>query len=186
MVGPEAHGTRKSVIGRNIYYDVKAGTNTRNSSGGLLNISARTLKDHISVLDLNNPGQDGLYNLHTLTITGNYQSSTNDKTIDLHAIDIEKISPTRLRFFLNNHRPAVDEKGEFLDPKKVGDNATIEIFEHEKGSGELEFVRTIVDPVVKTPNSVVGDGKGGAWVSNDSDKKVHLVCFPLIFRSSIP
>lgn len=143
--------------------------------GNKYDLSARDLKDHISVLDIDHLGLDGLYNLRTLKITGGYRSSTGGKEIDVHGIDIESISPTRLRFWMVNYGPAIDSNGNHLDPKKVGANSTIEVFEHEKGSENLEWVRTIFSKAVFTPNSLVATGDGGVLVTNDHDSKTGAV-----------
>jgi hypothetical protein len=145
------------------------------SRGNKYDLSARDLKDHISVLDIDHPGSDGLYGLRTLKITGDYRSSTGGKEIDVHGIDIESISPTRLRFWMVNHRPAIDSDGNQLDPKKVGANSTIEVFEHEKGSEDLEWVRTIFSEAVFTPNNLVATGDGGVLITNDHDSKTGAV-----------
>ncbi|CZR64077.1 related to serum paraoxonase/arylesterase [Phialocephala subalpina] len=139
--------------------------------GDKYNLTSRDGNDHVSVLDIDNPGLDGLYNLHTLTITGNYLSSTGGKGIDIHGLDIEHLSPTRLRFWMINHRPAVDEFGKVLDGNLVGANSTIEVFEHEIGSGELDWVRTIWSVVVQTPNNLVAAGDGGVLITNDHTSK---------------
>lgn len=69
-------------------------------SGDKYNASGRDLKDHISVLNIDTPGTDGLYGLRTLQITGTYQSSIGGKEIDVHGIDFEVLSPTRLHFWM--------------------------------------------------------------------------------------
>lgn len=82
---------------------------------------------------------------------------------------------------INNHRPPTD-----VDVHTYGANSTIEVFQLERGSESLEFVRTISSPeVVFTPNSVLdlGDGEeGGVLVTNDHSSKVGKVCrVPLFF-----
>ncbi|KUJ14191.1 serum paraoxonase/arylesterase-like protein [Mollisia scopiformis] len=139
--------------------------------GDKYDISARDLRDHVSVLDLDHPGEDGLFGLRTLTITGDYRSSSGGKEIDVHGLDVEHLSPTRLRFWMINHRPPVDAEGNALDPKVVGANSTIEVFEHEKGSQNLEWIRTISDDAVSTPNNLVAAGDGGVLITNDHTSK---------------
>lgn len=153
--------------------------------GNKYDISARDLKDHISVLDIDHPGPDGLYGLRTLKIVGDYRSSTGGKEIDVHGIDIESISPTRLRFWMINHRPAIDSNGNQLDPKKVGANSTIEVFEHEKGSENLQWVRTIFSDTVSTPNNLIAMGDGEALVTNDHNSKTGAVSTPLTYSNKI-
>jgi len=54
------------------------------SRGDKFNASGRGLTDHVSVLNLDDPNQDGFYGLRTLDITGGYRSSAGDKVIDVH------------------------------------------------------------------------------------------------------
>jgi hypothetical protein len=70
------------------------------SRGDKFNASGRGLTDHVSVLNLDDPNQDGFYGLRTLDITGGYRSSAGDKVIDVHGFDIEVLSATRLRFWI--------------------------------------------------------------------------------------
>ena len=155
--------------------------------GDKYNVSARDFKDHVSVLIIDETGSDGLYGLHTLEITGNYISATGGKEIDVHGIEIEVLSPTRLRFWMNNHRPPVDANGNLLDGKKVGANSTIEVFEHTRGSKTLEHVKTIFHEAVSTPNGLLADGTGGVYITNDHDSKTGKVFnFPSTLQASFP
>lgn len=139
------------------------------------------------MLDIDHPGSDGLYGLRTLKITGNYGSSTGGKDIDVHGLEIEHISPSRLRFWMINHRPPVDEAGNPLDPKKVGANSTLEVFEYEKGNENLEWVKTVSSEAVYTPNNLVATGDGGVLVTNDHNSKTGPVGIsPSIFLSTFP
>ncbi|KAK0111516.1 hypothetical protein ONS95_001870 [Cadophora gregata] len=139
--------------------------------GDKYNLSARDFNDHVSVLNIDEPGPDGLYGLHKLEITGNYVSATGGNEIDVHGIEIEVLSPTRLRFWMNNHRPPVDPNGNLLDGKNLGANSTIEVFEHTRGSKMLEHVKTIFHETVSTPNGLLADGNGGVYITNDHDSK---------------
>ncbi|PMD46608.1 hypothetical protein L207DRAFT_561906 [Hyaloscypha variabilis F] len=137
--------------------------------GNSFKLSARDIKDHVSVLNIDKPGKDGMYGLHKLEITGNYRSATGGQDIDLNGFDIEVLSGSRLRFWMVNNRPAVDDAGAFLDASKVGANSTIEIFEHKRGSKKLEFVKTIWSEAVPAPNNVAASGDGSVFVTNDHD-----------------
>ncbi|PVH81997.1 calcium-dependent phosphotriesterase [Cadophora sp. DSE1049] len=139
--------------------------------GDRYNISARDFNDHVSVLNIDEAGPDGLYGLHKLDITGNYVSASGGKEIDVHGIEMEVLSSTRLRFWMNNHRPPVDANGNFLDGKKLGANSTIEVFEHTRGSTTLEHVKTIFHEAVSTPNGLLADGNGGVYITNDHNSK---------------
>jgi hypothetical protein len=145
------------------------------SSGNSFKLSARDIKDHVSVLNIDKPGKDGMYGLHKLEITGNYRSATGGQDIDLNGFDIEVLSGSRLRFWMVNNRPAVDDAGAFLDASKVGANSTIEIFEHKRGSKKLEFVKTIWSEAVPAPNNVAASGDGSVFVTNDHDNSAGRV-----------
>jgi arylesterase/paraoxonase len=65
-----------------------------------------------------------------------------------------------LRILLINHRPPFDPTaGEPLDPKLVGANSTIELFQTTAGSDTMKHVRTYADGLIQTPNRV-------AWVND--------------------
>jgi hypothetical protein len=147
------------------------------SRGDKFNASGRGLTDHVSVLNLDDPNQDGFYGLRTLDITGGYRSSAGNKVIDVHGFDIEVLSATRLRFWMINHRPPVDNAGNLLDTKIYGANSTIEVFEHTRGSTTLEYIKTIISDAVFTPNNLVATGDGGVLITNDHNSKTpDLVC----------
>ncbi|CAG7935033.1 unnamed protein product [Penicillium nalgiovense] len=135
--------------------------------GGKYNISARSRTDHIAVLDIDEPGPDGLYGLHQLKVGG------YDDDLDLIAFDVRRIDG-RLRFWLINHRPPVDPTtGEFLDAFAVGANSTIEIFDLDDASETLEYVKTIVSESIISPNSLAVDNDGlGFVITNDHNAKV--------------
>ncbi|KAG9233147.1 serum paraoxonase/arylesteras-like protein [Amylocarpus encephaloides] len=142
------------------------------------NTTLRQKTDHITILPLDVPPSTVLSNLRTLALPTTYQSSASNQEIDTLALTIEQVSPDRLRLFAVNHRPPVG-----MDPETYGANSTIEVFELERGGGELEYVKTIwSEGVVKTPNNLVGDGEGGVWVTNDHDAKVGKLRVLEIFR----
>ncbi|KAF7926666.1 uncharacterized protein EAE97_010175 [Botrytis byssoidea] len=143
--------------------------------GNLYNISQRTLEDHVSVLKIDEPGEDGLYGLHTLEVSGEYQGVDSHKSIDVHGFDVEFLSDSRLRFWMINHRPAIDESGNFLDATKVGANSTVEVFDLVPGSKKLEFVKTVANPIIKTPNNIAATGDGGFVFTNDHSTKTGLL-----------
>jgi hypothetical protein len=116
-----------------------------------------------------------MYGLHKLEITGNYHSSIGGKDIDLNGFDVEVLPNSRLRFWMVNNRPPVDEAGNFLDAAKVGANSTIEVFEHKRGSKKLEFLKTIWSQAVPAPNNVAATGNDSVFVTNDHDEAAGLV-----------
>lgn len=135
--------------------------------GNKYNVSARSRTDHISVLDIDQPGSDGLYGLRQLRI-GGYQDD-----LDLHGFDVRKID-NRLRFWLINHRPPVDHiTGEFLDANALGANSTVEIFDLNDETETLEHVKTIASDAIVSPNNVAVEDDGLAFVvTNDHNGKV--------------
>lgn len=146
--------------------------------GDQFNVSARTLNDHVSVLNIDESGSDVLHGLQKLEISGDYKSATGGMDIDVHGIALEVLSPTRVRLWLNNHRTPVDHAGNALDATKVGANDTIEVFEYTHGSAVLEHVKTIVSDAVFASNNLHPTGHGGVLVTNDHNSKVGKVSLP--------
>ncbi|KAJ5165782.1 calcium-dependent phosphotriesterase [Penicillium capsulatum] len=134
--------------------------------GNLFNISARSRTDHIAVIDVDQPGSDGLYGLRQLKI-GGYQDD-----LDLHGFDVRKIDG-RLRFWLINHRPPVDHvTGEYLDALVLGANSTVEIFDLDETSDTLEHIKTVASEAIITPNGVAVEEDGlGFVITNDHNTK---------------
>jgi hypothetical protein len=119
------------------------------------------------VLNIDQPGPDGLYGLHKLNVDG-YMGD-----LDLHGFEVRSIEG-RLRFWLINHRPPVDPTtGVFLDAQVVGANSTIEIFDLDNGSETLQHVKTIASDAIISPNSLAVDKDGlGIVITNDRNAKV--------------
>jgi hypothetical protein len=139
-----------------------------NPSGSLFNVSARSRTDHISVLNIDEPGADGLYGLHQLKF--DYAGD-----LDLQGFDVKRVGD-RQRFWLINHRPPVDPAtGGPLDPRKVGANSTIEIFDLDAPSNTLTHVRTVASEAIISPNNLaVADDGVGFLVTNDHDAKAGM------------
>ncbi|KAJ6108635.1 hypothetical protein N7523_009958 [Penicillium sp. IBT 18751x] len=137
--------------------------------GNKYNISARLRTDHISVLDIDQPGPDGLYGLRQLKI-GGYQDD-----LDLVGFDVRRIEG-RLRFWLINHRPPVDSAtGEFLDAYAMGANSTIEIFDLDDDTEILEHVKTIASDAIISPNNLAVEEDGlGFVITNDHNSKTGM------------
>jgi hypothetical protein len=146
-----------------------------NPSGSLFNVSARSRTDHISVLNIDEPGPDGLYGLHQLKI--DYLGD-----LDLHGFDVSRVGD-RQRFWLINHRPPVDPAtGEPLDPRKVGANSTVEIFNLDAPSNTLVHVKTIASEAIISPNNIAVDNDGvGFLVTNDHEEKAGMFRDRVIF-----
>ncbi|KAF7877156.1 hypothetical protein EAF04_000841 [Stromatinia cepivora] len=143
--------------------------------GNLYNVSKRTSEDHVSVLKIDEPEDDGFYGLHQLEIAGGYKGVDNHNSIDVHGFDIEFLPDSRLRFWMINHRPPVGESGNFLDATKLGANSTVEVFDLVPGSRKLEFVKTVANPIIKTPNNIAATRDGGFVFTNDHSTKTGLI-----------
>ncbi|OGM43314.1 paraoxonase [Aspergillus bombycis] len=149
------------------------GGNTYDLSG----LAAAGGSDHISVLDIDRPGPDGLYGVHAL----GFREGGNNQRLHLHGFDVRRIDHgRRLRFWLINHRPPMDTAtGEtLLDATHVGANSTIDVYDLDLGNARkanhLAHVKTIVSDAIISPNNlVVIDGdKGDFLVTNDHSTKV--------------
>ncbi|KAL2858623.1 calcium-dependent phosphotriesterase [Aspergillus pseudoustus] len=134
------------------------------------NASGRRKTDHFSALDIDHPGEDGLYRLRRLEVTGPYQgiNPENKNVLDLHGFGVRKLSQSRLQFFVVNHRPPTTPGG-LLEQNvgAVGDNSTIEVFELERGSSKLEFLKTIMDKSLISPNDLAWVAEGYMLITND-------------------
>ncbi|KAL3485070.1 hypothetical protein BJX62DRAFT_243329 [Aspergillus germanicus] len=138
------------------------------------NASGRQKRDHFSVLDIDHPGEDGLYSLRHLELTGLYRgvNPENDNVIDLHGFGVRKLTHSTLQFFVINHRPPTTTDGRLLNNTSViGDNSTMEVFELERGSSKLEFIKTITDENLIAPNDLTWVSEGSILVTNDHSIK---------------
>ena len=88
-----------------------------------------------------------------------------------------------------NHRLPIGPDGKALDATIHGQNSTIELFRlSDMNSIELKHVKTFADPLIATPNDVVGraDGKG-FWLTNDNGPmKVGLARNFAILPAALP
>ncbi|KAF8971107.1 serum paraoxonase/arylesterase [Flammula alnicola] len=93
--------------------------------------------------------------------------------LSLHGMDVVPSSadPSELFLYLVNHRAPLGAKA-----KNVGADSVIEIFKTTLGSNAMSHVKTVDDPVIITPNDVVGgpDGKS-FYFTNDHGAKVGHV-----------
>ena len=94
--------------------------------------------------------------------------------LSLHGMDVVPSSedPSVLFIFLVNHRPPLDER----PASRVGADSSIEIFKTTIGSDSMTHVRTVEDPIIRTPNDLVGDLDGKSfYFTNDHGEKVGIV-----------
>ncbi|EAW20264.1 uncharacterized protein NFIA_098980 [Aspergillus fischeri NRRL 181] len=133
--------------------------------------------DHITVLDIDQPGADGLHGVRELKFR---DSQGNIQTLDLHGFDARVIDKgRRVRFWLINHRPPLDPftGAPLLDATQVGANSTIDVYDLDLHHGDkLEHVKTIVSETIISPNNLVviddDEDKGGFLFTNDHNTKV--------------
>ncbi|CAG9944871.1 unnamed protein product [Clonostachys rosea f. rosea IK726] len=136
--------------------------------GNKYNVSGRAGSDHIAVLNIDEPGADGLYGLKKVEVAAGFTS-----TLDLHGFDAKRVNG-RLRFWIINHKPPVNETtGEIIADPSLGANSTVEIFDLNPKSNQLEHVKTVFDPAIIAPNGVTVDKDAiGFAVTNDHNSKV--------------
>jgi hypothetical protein len=128
-------------------------------------------------LDIDEPSQDGLYNLRSIKPIGHYKGATGNADLDLLGFDAQILDDNTIRLYLINQRPPVDASDNIVDASKSGANSTVEIFEMRKGQEQMRHVRTVSSDEVWTPNRVAAldDGSGGFLVTNDHSVKVGMV-----------
>ena len=77
-----------------------------------------------------------------------------------------------LYIYLVNHRKPLGNVSAYA----VGADSVIEVFETAVGSRTMKHVRTVEDPVISTPNSVIGSPDGKSfYFTNDHGVRVGLV-----------
>lgn len=93
--------------------------------------------------------------------------------LNLHAIDIYQRPSDRehLTVYVNSHRPPANR----ADAPRVGASSVIEVFETRMGSKELNWVKTVEHPLLRTPNNLVAMGERSFYVTNDHRLKTHWV-----------
>lgn len=99
----------------------------------------------------------------------------SDRGLSLHGMDVVASSsnPSELFVYLINHRAPLGG----LLAKDVGADSVVEIFKTTLGGDTLSHIKTIQDPVILTPNDLVGANDGKSfYFTNDHGEKVGLVC----------
>ncbi|MCJ1246589.1 hypothetical protein MMC30_003798 [Trapelia coarctata] len=145
-----------------------------NPGAGTFNFAGRHPEGaFVSMLHIDEPGADGLFGLHRMQTIG-YDGATGDGTLDTVGFDVELIGNSKLRFWIVNNRPPIDDNGQLLDAHKVGANGTVELFESERGSDRLFHLKTFSDKALATPNKPAAVGNGAFLVTNDKSGKVGL------------
>ncbi|PVH95126.1 serum paraoxonase/arylesteras-like protein [Periconia macrospinosa] len=120
---------------------------------------------------IDKPTANGFFEMHSIETKG-YTGATGDLSLDLIGFDVDQSVPGELKFFLINHRPAVDAQKNFLDASTVGVNGTVEVFRYEKGSKQMSHLKTIAHPEVYSANNLALVDDGAFVLTNDHSGKV--------------
>ena len=142
-----------------------------------LNATGRSLLDRLAILDTRGPGN--IEERIKWITASNFPGINGDGTFNLHGFDIRADPNTdNLRILLINHRPPFDPvTGEALDPKVVGANSTVELFQTKVGSETMKHVRTYADELIQTPNNVAWVNDHAFVFTNDHSAKTGFVSF---------
>ncbi|KAF9482226.1 calcium-dependent phosphotriesterase [Pholiota conissans] len=98
----------------------------------------------------------------------------SERGLSLHGIDVvaSTLHSEHLYIYLVNHRKPLGNVSAYA----VGADSVIEIFETAVGSTTMKHVRTVENPVISTPNSVIGSPDGKSfYFTNDHGVRVGLV-----------
>ena len=134
----------------------------------------------------NATGQHGLdyvamYNPRTYRVSRLNVTNLLSRGFSSHGMDVVPSSsnPSELFLYLVNHRTPVGGK----NPWVVGADSSIEIFKTTVGSQSMVHHATIEDPLIMTPNDVVGSPDGKSFhITNDSGTKVGAVSNHLMLQ----
>ncbi|OIW27051.1 hypothetical protein CONLIGDRAFT_656277 [Coniochaeta ligniaria NRRL 30616] len=141
------------------------------------NLSGRSQKDAIVVLDVDQPGI--LAASDSVTVqrleTRDYRGVADDGLLDLNGFTGVDMGNGVVRLLLVNNRASIDPAtGVYAaDQASVGVNATVEVFEHIDRGGSrqiLSHLRTMASPNISTPNRVAAFGSEGFYITNDHGK----------------
>ncbi|KAF7557107.1 hypothetical protein G7Z17_g867 [Cylindrodendrum hubeiense] len=136
-------------------------------SVGDFNLTGRSQRDSVVVLDIDKPVENG-FQLRVLKTPG-YTGTAGDGLLDVAGFaGTDNIEKGTIELLLVNHRPSVDaETGEFLDHSSVGGNSTIDLFETGPDATELKHVHTYANKYIATPNRVAAAGGDSFYITND-------------------
>ncbi|KDQ15281.1 hypothetical protein BOTBODRAFT_31939 [Botryobasidium botryosum FD-172 SS1] len=129
-----------------------------------LNASGRSTTDHVAIYD---PTSEKI--IHT-----RLEGFSDARGINVHGMDVvpSKFDKNELFVYLVNHRPPVEE----AKARVYGADSVIEIFNTKVGSDVLTHVKTVEDPLIDTPNDVVGSSDGKSfYFTNDHSTKTGLM-----------
>ncbi|KAH6914437.1 serum paraoxonase/arylesterase [Coprinopsis sp. MPI-PUGE-AT-0042] len=129
---------------------------------GYFNAEGASREDHVAVF---NPQSQKITRLKL-------NGFTSERSLSLHGMDVvpDAEDPDLLWVFLVNHRAPLES-----DPAKVGADSVVEVFKTYLESPTLEYVRTVEDERIITPNDLIGSADGKSfYVTNDRGAKVGL------------
>lgn len=113
-----------------------------------------------------------VYNPENSQITKLKLSGLDDNLgFSSHGIDVvpSASNPSEVFLYLVNHRPQ-------SNAEQRGADSVVEIFKHTLNTDQLQHIKTISDPLVLTPNDLVGSDDGKSFfVTNDSGQKTGIV-----------
>lgn len=125
------------------------------------------------------------YDPKTSTVTRlNVLGFESPRGLSLHGMDVvpSAADPSELFVYLVNHRVPLNDLA-----KNVGADSVIEIFKTTLGSKNMTHIKTVNDPVIMTPNDIVGSSDGKSfYFTNDHGAKVGLVGLPIKSLCSRP
>ncbi|KAH8107861.1 hypothetical protein BXZ70DRAFT_17235 [Cristinia sonorae] len=137
-----------------------------------LNASGIPLDDHVATYDITTGKVTRLQ-------VEDYPNAS--RGLYVHGMDVVPAAsdPSLLYVYMVNHRVPLEG-----DPAVVGADSSIEIFSTKTGSSKLKHVATIDDPVIVTPNDVVGypDGKSFYFTNDHAVKTGFYRQLELIFN----
>ncbi|KAK3360556.1 hypothetical protein B0T25DRAFT_473853 [Lasiosphaeria hispida] len=139
------------------------------------NLTGRSQVDGIVVMDLDQPGLGRYPSRITARRldTPDYSGVAGDGLLSLTGFTGVDLPDGGVRFLVVNNRPAVDlATGKYaVNQAYAGVNATIEVFEREKGHDfSLRHVSTVASTIISTPNRVAAFGSEGFYITNDHGK----------------
>ncbi|KAJ4354315.1 uncharacterized protein N0V89_006050 [Didymosphaeria variabile] len=140
-----------------------------------VNVSARREGGtEFLALSIDSELPDGSFPIRAINLD-NYVSPTGDSSVDILGFDAEVIDKSTVHFYLTNQRPPVDSQGKHIDATETGANATMDVFEHKRGTSSMRHLRTVWDPeTLYTLNNVAAVGGGAFVATNDHSKSLGL------------
>lgn len=133
--------------------------------------------DYVAIYDTRSTVQPLSSRITKLKVEG-FHGNRGEGQFNLHGINVEVLnssegSKPKLRIFLNNHRPTLDDKLNYLDGNKYGANSTIETFDTVLGSNSMQHVKTYAsENHIRTPNFIAPLDSTSFFFTNDHREKV--------------